>query len=276
MQVGNAYKIEDFLAQTIIPGFKPLINQNMFSTLYDLTGKILMTTNKVAKNFGFEDWSEMIGLRFEDLALWIPIAKKPKVSDPEITRQGLDLLKKLGQIQQIVCLMKRPVNLIIITPFQKIFSPFVLVQYLPVFNPHGEIIAIQGISTDYQMFGLTDYFKLITFKKGNVKEKIIYDQEIQKLKLTERQHQILFLVSHEISQRIIGQILGVKRGNIAKTISTVLCPKFNIIGSNSKQLLEKAHALNIHKFVPLSLCKPMLVILDDEVNVKHQKLFPES
>jgi len=276
MTAAITFNTDEFLQQVIIPGFKPLVNQNIYSTIYDTVGKVIITTNKVAKNFGFEDWHEMIGLNYRELLPWmIPIAKRP-LSDPQLVEQGIAILKKIGQMQQVTIKLKKSTNLIIISPFQKVFSPFVFLQYAPLFDPHGEIIAIQGTSTNYQMFGFGDYFKLISFKKGSIKEKLFHDQEIKKLNLTERQHEILFLVSHEVSQRTIEQILGIKRGNIAKTISTALCPKFGIIGSNSKQLIAKARAINIHKFVPLSLCKPMVILMDEEVKIKYQEMFPEE
>jgi len=276
MRAAITFNTDEFLQQVIIPGFKPLVNQDIYSTIYDTSGKIIITTNKVAKNFGFEDWHEMIGLNFQELAPWmIPIANQ-SLLDTKLIEQGVAILKKVGQMQKIVFELKRSINVIIIYPFQEVFSPFILVQYTPLFDPHGEIIAIQGASTNYQLFGFGDYLKLIAFKKGNETEKLFHDQEIKKLNLTERQHEILFLVSHEVSQRTIEQILGIKRGNIAKTISTSLCPKFGIIGSNTKQLIAKAKAINVHKFVPLSLCKPMVVIMDEEVGARYQQMFPEE
>jgi ATP/maltotriose-dependent transcriptional regulator MalT len=68
------------------------------------------------------------------------------------------------------------------------------------------------------------------------------------LKLTLREHEVLFLLLYNFSQEEIANILNVTRSTIQKVISIRLCEKFNLATSNSKELIAKAQELKLNNY----------------------------
>lgn len=81
---------------------------------------------------------------------------------------------------------------------------------------------------------------------------------------TQREQEILFLLTYGVTQDQIAQILNVTRGTIANIISKQLCVKFGIQGSNTKILTQAAVNAGIHQKMPRSLIRPCIMILNTE------------
>jgi hypothetical protein len=113
------------------------------------------------------------------------------------------------------------------------------------------------------MFEFTDWLT-----EANAKVKIramAIPVEEPPLSLPTRQHEILYLILQGIPQEYAAQILNIKRGTLARIISEQICPKFNIHGSNTKLLIEKAMQLGFHRYMPKSLWVPGVIILEEEI-----------
>jgi DNA-binding CsgD family transcriptional regulator len=90
---------------------------------------------------------------------------------------------------------------------------------------------------------------------------------VPNLKLTIREHEVLFLLLYNFSQEEIAKILQVTRSTIQKVISTRLCEKFNLPTSNSKELIAKAHALKLYNYFPPSLLGKHLIELSKDKSI---------
>ena len=117
--------------------------------------------------------------------------------------------------------------------------------------------------TDFNMFGVNDYLTSYHDKALDVPT-IIKNSDELKIPLSRRQHEILFLITIGLSQREAAVILDISRSSIAKTLVETICPKFGIYDSNTSLLIEKARKMNLHKFIPSSLCKPWVIVLGHE------------
>ena len=84
---------------------------------------------------------------------------------------------------------------------------------------------------------------------------------LPKVALTERQNEILFLLSISFAQEEIAIILGITRGTVSSCIAS-LCKKIDISGQNTSGLIEKALKLNLISSIPPSLIKTRVFPID--------------
>lgn len=85
--------------------------------------------------------------------------------------------------------------------------------------------------------------------------------------LSNREHQILFLLIHNFSQYEIANYLQISRGTVQKTINEKLMAKFGINMHDSALLISKAIKLNLHVYFPPSLLGNRLIDLEQEESI---------
>ena len=148
-------------------------------------------------------------------------------------------------------------NCIILVPIQnKIES--LLVQFIPILYPNGECIAVQVFSSEYRIFHVIEYLKYLP-KYCFQPLSIIGKSHDLPIKLSTRQHEILFWLSNFDSQNEIATRLNITRGTVARIIAEIICPKFGIYPADSDILIEKSRALNYHRYLPSSLCEVCVI-----------------
>lgn len=250
--------IREYFDSIINPSFAPLINCNVIACIWDIDGTMKIATNKYARIFGFNSWEAMIGRNAKtDTLISLPVIAKAKT---EMQSQGIDVLQQVITIRDKVIQNKIPISAILIHPFAKVFNHTLIIHQSPIFHPNGETIGVELTLNEFDVFGINDYLDGFNDKSLDVPSSIT-DTEALQIRLTSRQHEIIFLIALGLSQREAAQILNISRSTIAKTLIEI-ADKFEIYSSDTSKLITKARKLNIHKQIPSSLCKPWVIVLD--------------
>ncbi|AUR51091.1 helix-turn-helix transcriptional regulator [Aquella oligotrophica] len=253
-------EIKDYFNKIIIPSFLPLVESTIVAVIWDISGELVVATNRYAEKFGFKNWEEMKGRNIHNpQAQEFPILNSSSI---ENTQYALDIIQQIVNLRERVFVEKMPVSAVIIHPFTRVFSTTIIIYQTPVFHYSGEIVGAQMTITDFNMFGVNDYLSGYQDKALDVPSIIKKSDEL-KIPLSRRQHEILFLLTIGLSQREAAAILNISRSSIAKTLTESICPKFDIYDANTNTLIEKARKMNIHKFIPSSLCKPWVIVLGE-------------
>ena len=248
----------NYIQQVILKGFCLLQSLPFGSMLVHPDGTIIAVNDICQRDFG---QVEMIGSNFADMYKksnlgWLDNKRI------EITH-GLDLTcKKLLAIHNYVVKHKTLVNFILVMPHNSKFILYLL-NYIPVFHENGELVAVQQIATEASFFGVAQYLNVL--QGGNVSLlRIAAVNQQFPVELSPLQHEIIFLLTIGISQYAVAQILNISRDSIKRIISAQIFPKFDITG-NSDLLIKKAKKMGFHKFIPSSLCKVSVFILDPDI-----------
>ena len=251
----------DYLSKFIIPNFMAMLDQDVYSTLFDIDGKIILSTQKNAQASGFNNYQESIGLSYADATPEL-LQRLMKNYPLENTDKIIAACHKIHKLLLISVEQKRVINFIDLIPYNNQFQSY-LETYIPLFHPSGEVIAIQSLSAEFKMFNFNELI-FDTSKTTNARNFSI-PNESPPIQLPVRQHEILYLILQGIPQEYAAQILNIKRGTLARIISEQICPKFDIAGSNTKLLIEKAMKMGFQNYMPKSLWVPGIIVLDAEI-----------
>lgn len=258
-----------FLDDVVIPyfnGFKS--SENIDICLFSADNILLATSQVMPRKFQF-DFRDLIGKSLKSLDS--EIIKKICNVDDDNLEDVLNELEKVALLNDIVVKDKITLKYIDLLPYKNYFDAM-LVIHIPIFDPRGEVVAIQILSTTYYLFGLSDYLQTNAqfFKSSSALLKPIKVQKTQTT-LSIRQHEVLFLLLSGMTQTDIATFLELKRGTISTVVHN-LCNKFNIEGANTQLLLKAARKHGFHHNIPDSLRKPRFIILDPEVRAKYLQL----
>jgi hypothetical protein len=257
----TARERQTYIESVVIPNFSPMLNQYICSTLFDVEGKVIICTTKNALDTGFDSWQETVGLSFLDVGHEL-ITRTMKDVTTAYGDKIIATCHKIHQILKIAIEQRKVLNYIDLIPYSGHFKSY-LNTLIPIFHPSGEVIAVQNLVVEFQMFEFSDFLNDHN-QKTHIKSLQIPSKE-PPLKLPARQHEILYLILQGIPQEYAAQILNIKRGTLARIISEQICPKFNIHGSNTKILIERAMQMGFQHFMPKSLWAPGIIILDPEI-----------
>lgn len=248
-----------YLHEIVIPDFMPLVSQKIYSVIYDYECKIAICTNYSAQSIAMESWKDTVGISFKDQHRFDLGAK---IFGSKYTGVFVEFIHhyidKIYQLQLSIFRNKNVVNFIDLLPYNDQFIAY-LITYVPIFHPKGEVIGIQSFATSIPFFSHYDYLQNIL---GYSSEKTISKTDV---KLTNREHEILFLLANLIPTEQMTQILGIRRSTISNIIAKQISKKFGLTGSNSKLLTQLAIEQGYHKLVPESLSKPYIIILDEKL-----------
>ncbi len=248
----------DYLTNYILPTFKPMYNQNLYASIFDVEGKLLFTTNKSARSVGHLKPEEMYGESYNTPSEFII---KECVDRFNLDRQiFLDVTKKIYRLQMFAVEKKRVISYISLLPYAGLFKGY-WSSIMPLFHPNGEVIGFLCTATDYHLFGLNEF--LLHYEKEIMPVKLSISNDELNIKLSKRQHEILFLICNGFSQEHAANILNISRGTVAKVITDQICPKFKIY-SNSVKLIQTAKKLGIDRMIPKSLWAKYIIIFDKE------------
>ncbi|MFN8770274.1 MAG: response regulator transcription factor [Neisseriaceae bacterium] len=129
-------------------------------------------------------------------------------------------------------------------------------SYTPILNSDKEVVAV--IATKLPIINI-NFFNLFFPKLNSAKlsNHLITEQ------LTQREFEILYLLSNGLSQYEIANVLGVSRGTILKTIMDRILVKIDINENKSEKIIQKAMQLGIHGKIPRNLVEEQIIILED-------------
>lgn len=251
----------DYVHNVLIKKFQLTQNSNC-SALFDLDGSLLVVSDETRRQFGIENILTVLNKSFhlsnvtdENIAILTGFSDQVNIEAIRIA------CEKMIKLQQIVVSRKVPVSFISLIPRGNIFSSR-LVSYIPVFHDSGELVALQTYSSYCNLFGITEYLTILQEKDLEPVTIKAYDLPI---KLTPRQHEILFLLVRGLSQRQAADVLNISRGNLAKITVESICPKFEIFDADTGELIDRAIKLGYHKYIPQSLCRASIIVLDNDI-----------
>lgn len=175
--------------------------------------------------------------------------------------------KMINIIHKIVQIDKVPVQFVGFWPYNGEYKSL-LFHCIPVFNNSAEVIALSYIISEYSMWGIQEYFDITERKYSNFLTVMPKDFKFE-IKLSIRQHEVLFLLLSGISQRMSAQILGISYGTLSRVIREYICTKFGIEDGDITLLINKASKIGYAKYIPQSLCRPCIIVLNPELIVKY-------
>lgn len=259
-----------YLTDVVLPGFSGLNYTGVDSIIFDTEGVIIAASATSARNFNMENQEQLIGLSYGEASPEL-VQKVCDITPRTDINLIVELCHKVYKLQQIAIQEKITVTYIDVIPYKNSYEAF-MVNNVPVCHPNGEVVALQMLSSPFFAFGLYDYLQLALMESPAWQEsgKLCTDPLVERFSfLTQREHEILYLLAIGISQEGIAQLLSISRGTVSRFLTDKLCPKFGIYGANTKLLLEKVEKLDIKRHIPQSLFQPRIVILDQEIIKKY-------
>ena len=243
--------------QQVLEIYRPALRSLSYQVIFDREHNIVFATDLSGQSVGFPDGNALCGVSFKRASF------DKYYEDEELqksTRQSiLDYSSKLIYLQQLVITHGKPVKFIDMLPYNNQLVAY-LTTYCPLFHPSGEVIAIH--SSSIKTYILRFQGHLQDPNTTNSQNKPNHKAACQ---FTTRELEILFLLSNGAAQEQIAQILGIARGTVSAIITNQLCPKFSIPGANTKLLIREAIDGGYYRQMPLSLWKPCLIVLNEEL-----------
>lgn len=251
--------------QQVLEIYRPALRSSSYQVIFDRKHNIVFATDLSGQSVGFPDGKALCGVSFKRASFDRyyedeELQKLFKDISIESTRQSiLDYSNKLIYLQQLVLTHGKPVKFIDMLPYNNQLVAY-LTTYCPLFHPSGEVIAIHSSSIKTYILRFQGHIQHpeITDAKNKFTDKTT-------TQFTQRELEILFLLSNGASQEQIAQILGIARGTVSAIITNQLCPKFSIPGANTKLLIREAIDGGYYRQMPLSLWKPCLIVLNEEL-----------
>ncbi len=246
----------EYLDNYIANNFKGLIDKDIYSIIINREFVIEIATNKSAKSVGFNDWHDINSIRYSDYEDKELLKKIFKVNDEKISFDLIsNYLKKLFYLQKIVFEQCKVVKFIDMLPYDNKFISYIT-TYFPLVHPNGEVVAIQSSS-------IKSY--ILRFQ-GHI-ESPNASLQVKELKhnFTNREMEILFLLTNGATQDQIAQVLNISRGTVSAIIGNQICPKFSIAGANTKILVKEAINAGFYRHMPKTLWKPCIIVLNEEL-----------
>lgn len=230
----------DYFEKVVKPFFSGALSKGLSFTVTDLEGRILLISDSCVKDFGYKNMEEIIGKKLELCSL----EEEPLITQIEAIRNTV--IKE----EKMISFMK-------MSNFNGSFKTYQL-TYMPLFKPDGTIFAILSSGKQARYLMPREYFDHIcTTKLKSLARKMNLN-----IKLTDRQHQILYLLIYGLTQEEIAKVLKITRTTVATVIARV-SDKFGIAGSATKILVQMAIAIGLYKKIPSSLLNPRIIIIDD-------------
>ena len=257
----NNLSTEEYIKEVVIPGVMPLVDRNINTVIWDINGYFVFASNSFARGLGFASWKDLEG-KFSGALTRdsYPILKNA----PDLALDAANqIIAKLHELKDKVIETGLPISAILIHPFHRLYRSARLNHYIPIFHPNGKVIAIQLFGESFRLFGLRDYLSNYT-NQSYSNEHIIKSNSDLPIALSKRQHEIVFLLAIGLTQREAAEILQITRGTLAKVAAEVICPKFDIFDGNTTIMIEKARELNFHNLIPVSLCRPWVIVVNED------------
>lgn len=242
-----------YLQSNVISNFKPLIEQELHSFIINRDLQIEIATNFAAKAFGVTDESNLEWLCFANYQNEEFLQQLFKQSYERYQKDWLSFhIKKLVYLQQMVFEKAMVIQFIDMLPYNSRYLSL-MTTYTPIIHPNGEVVAIQASTIETYILrfqGHIDNPNISTYDEA------FYAQ------FSTREREILFLICNGASQEHIAKLLKIARGTVSAIIHNQLCPKFNLIGSNMKELMKRAIHAGMSRSLPEALWHPCIIVLN--------------
>lgn len=176
--------------------------------------------------------------------------------------------KQIEIIHEIL-LENIPVRFIFYVLHQEKFHSL-LANFIPVSDKNGKVIFIQAFFSQYDFWGWTNMSNLFDGDAAPKREYMyLGDDSKLPIKLSQRQLEIVFLLTFGASIRQIAEVLKISYGTLSSTLRNSIYPKFNMHTNEINELIQKAISYGYNRVIPQSLCRPELIILDSRLREQY-------
>jgi len=144
-------------------------------------------------------------------------------------------------------------------------------EYIRLANAFPLITADQELIGTYTLSWFANPFNFLINFLNNFPGCDQRNNQIENIpSLSQREHQVLFLLVHKFSQYEIAEFLSISRATVQKIINHGLLPKFDLINNDSEELIRQAIKFNLHLYFPPSLLGNRLLILNNDESIIRQ------
>lgn len=242
-----------YLQTNVINNFQPLIEQELHSFIINRDLQIVAATKFAAKAFGAADENDLNWLCFANYQDEGFLQHLFKQSYERYQKDWLAFhLKKLVYLQQMVFEKAMVIQFIDMMPYNNQYLSL-MTTYTPIIHPTGEVAAIQASTIETYILRFQGH---IDNPNSSTYDEKFYAQ------FSTREREILFLICNGASQEHIAKLLKIARGTVSAIIHNQLCPKFNLIGSNMKELMKRAIQAGMSRSLPEALWHPCIIVLN--------------
>ena len=238
-----------FIQNYIVPSFLGSVKEKILFSVYDLEGRIVIASDMFCRYFGFENYTQLIGLT--------PIKEKlfkqsHIMENPNDLKPYEEMLNEWERIRQKVISTEKLVAYMNIAPFPQGTAVFEA-SHFPLWDAEGKVVATQILLHGNNFFFDSLLLKNKIFQNTSKIHKVV-DMPI----LSDFEFKIIFLMVLGFSQSEIARFLDVSRGTIASKISEQIGHKFGINGANSKLLMKKLIDINFFQSLPFNMIPPII------------------
>lgn len=240
MNVIDDYKDPNgFLTNVVIPYLSGSKGKPMRSVCRNLAGEIIFATDLFAKVFNYNSSEDILGKKLSDVH-WF------KNEDYHQLQEDIRLkIIKTGKALLYINFYG----------LEKGLGSRSIYQH-PIFMPNGEIVATALVVKQFTWFNPVACFNKIT--NSNADSSIKIDHEISEKLITtlsEREYEILFLLSIGLTQDEVAIFMSMSRSNITKLINRSICPMLQKFNLTPQSIINHAF------LAPTTLARPRIVII---------------
>lgn len=144
-------------------------------------------------------------------------------------------------------------------------------EYIRLANAFPLITASQELLGTYTLSWFANPFNFLINFLNNFPGHEQRTSQINNIpSLSQREHQVLFLLIHKFSQYEIAEFLSISRATVQKIINHGLFPKFNLLDNDSEALIKQAVKFDLHLYFPPSLLGERLLVLNNDESIIRQ------
>ncbi len=211
-----------FINNVILPYYQGLNHTDTHYIIYDLNGAIIDINEQTLKNLGYNDFEKIRGKTLAQIY--------------KLSEKYPELCSELEKIRNIVTLEKSTQDHLCATDFSHGIKAY-LMQHTPILYIDGKVIGSALVFNEVDRTTPLDKIGIFS----------------------ERQEEIIFLLSVGGSQKETASILNTTRGTVAKTLESIGV-RLNTRGVSKCTTTDKAAQLGCGK-LPMSAIKPGIVPL---------------
>lgn len=237
---------DTFLQQIIVPSFLGLTQQDIIFTIHSLDEKLILLSDKFAKQIGFPNYK-------------LAINKYPGIDYPRYVGEVIhfELQKKFLQFE------KQPFDYIYRMK-NNVDNTLYLCTSEPIININGEVIAKKEMSRPIKLLSHRDIIEK-HFKRFGTNIASLKNITTSNLLFSKTEEIILFMLIGGYTQKEIAEFLDYSRSYIVKIIAENICPKLGINFFSTKLLIDKALEMGFGMLIP----EEFLFTLNNHLNSYH-------
>ncbi len=234
-------KKNNFLLGIVIPYYEVQAQKDDHFILYNTNGEIILAAHLVLKHLEFNENNDIKGKTLLQLNHGTP-----------------KMVELINQLFTSVIKTKQTIKFLTIggqkePPFKN-HHELVLQKFEPIIDDKNKVVAILACKLPLLESNLINLLLTDLKSKSKLDNKIIET-------LSSREFEILYLLSHGISQYQIAKILGITRSTVAKIISDRIYNKFSLNNPNSEKLIALAIQHGFNSKVPKTLVEEQILII---------------